>query len=190
MDHYLASKGFQHPVNQYGLRQAYEPFNGYEPFGTGTASLIVPVMDIDGAIHSLQFIAPDGQKRFYPGGKLKGHFYAIGLFDKPVKILITEGIATALTLYEDIGFPVIVAFNCGNLAAVAEAIRWKYADVDILICGDDDHTTEGNPGRTKAMEAAARCGGDWVLPDFSGLLRGPKDSDFNDLRRLQEACDE
>ena len=70
MDHYLASKGFQHPENQYGLRQAYEPFNGYEPFGTGTASLIVPVMDIDGTIHSLQFIAPDGRKRFYPGGKL------------------------------------------------------------------------------------------------------------------------
>ena len=186
MNHYLASKGFQHPVNQHGLRQACEPFNGYEPFGTGTASLIVPVMDIDGAIHSLQFIAPDGQKRFYPGGKLKGHFYAIGLFDKPVKILITEGIATALTLYEDTGFPVIVAFNAGNLVSVAESIRWKFTNVDILICGDDDHATEGNPGRAKAMEAAVRCGGDWVLPDFTGLPRGPKDTDFNDLRRLRE----
>jgi putative DNA primase/helicase len=57
---------------------------------------------------------------------------------------------------------------------------------DLLICGDDDHATEGNPGRAKAMEAAVRCGGDWVLPDFTGLPRGPKDTDFNDLRRLRE----
>ncbi len=36
-----------------------------------------------------------------------------------------------------------------------------------------------------AIEAAARCGGDWVLPDFTGLPRGPKDTDFNDLKQLQ-----
>ena len=101
------------------------------------------------------------------------------------KILIAEGVATALTLREDTGLPVITAFNANNLVPVAESIRWKYASVDILICGDDDHATEGNPGRTKAIEAAARCGGDWVLPDFSGLPRGEKDTDFNDLRQLR-----
>jgi putative DNA primase/helicase len=185
---YLTSKGLSSPISDYGLRQGKGSFGTYTPFGDNEVSLIVPSVDVDGTLHSLQFIAPDGQKRFYPCGKLKGHFYAIGLFDIPVKVLITEGIATALTLYEDTGFPVIAAFNCGNLAPVAEAIRWKYADVDILICGDDDHTTDGNPGRTKAIEAAARCGGDWVLPDFTGLPRGPKDTDFNDLRQLQRCA--
>jgi putative DNA primase/helicase len=183
---YLVSKGLQHPINEYGLRQDKEPFGNYIPFGSSKELLIIPAVDIDGAIYSLQFIAPDGRKRFYPGGKLKGYFCPIGLIDKPVKILICEGIATALTLYEDTGFPIIVAFNAGNLVSVAESIRWKYTNADILICGDDDHATEGNPGRAKAKEAACRCGGEWVLPIFTGLPRGPKDTDFNDLRQHRE----
>jgi putative DNA primase/helicase len=187
---YLISKGLLHPISDYGLRQAKEPLGSYIPFGSTDELLIVPAVDLEGDIHSIQIISPDGRKRFYPGGKLHAHFCPIGLIDKRVKILIAEGISTALTLFEDTGFPIIVAFNAGNLVSVAETIRWKYPEADILICGDDDHLTDGNPGRTKAMEAAARCGGDWVLPDFTGLPRGPKDSDFNDLRRLRESCHE
>jgi putative DNA primase/helicase len=176
-NHYLVSKGLQRSVDEYGLPQKKEPLGSYIPFGIGEALLIVPAVDIDGAIWSLQVIAPDGRKRFYPGGKLRGHFCPFGLQDAPEKILIAEGVATALTLF----------FNANNLVPVAESFRWKYPNTDILICGDDDHMTEGNPGRTKAIEAAVHCGGDWVLPDFSGLPRGPKDTDFNDLRRLREA---
>lgn len=188
MNPYLASKGLQHPVNEYGLRQEKEPFGGYVPFGSCESVLIVPAVDIDGNIHSVQFIAADSRKRFYPGGKLRGHFCPFGLKGEPEKILIAEGVATALTLFEDTGFPVIAAFNANNLAPVAESIRWKHPDTDILICGDDDHMTDGNPGRTKAKEAASHCGGDWVLPDFSGLLRGEKDTDFNDLRKLRRCA--
>ena len=187
---YLVSKGLHRSASDYGLRHGKEPFGSYTPFGPGVVSLIVPAVNIKGTIHSLQFIAPDGRKRFYPGGKLSGHFCPIRFIDKPVKFLICEGIATALTLFEDTGFPVIVAFNAGNLVSVAESIRLKYTNADILICGDDDHFTEGNPGRTRAREAAARCGGSWVTPDFTGLLRGPKDTDFNDLRQLKGGCHE
>jgi putative DNA primase/helicase len=187
-NHYLASKELQSLVSEYGMRQDFGPFNGYEPFNTNEVSLIVPATCIEGAIWSLQFIAGDGRKKFYPGGKLRGHFCPIGLHGEPEKILIAEGVATALTLQEDTGLPVIAAFNANNLVPVAESIRWKYTSVDILICGDDDHTTEGNPGRTKAIQAAARCGGDWVLPEFTGLPRGPKDTDFNDLRQLRRCA--
>jgi putative DNA primase/helicase len=186
VNHYLVSKGLHRPISEYELRQGKEPFGSYIPFGIGEALLIVPAVDINRAIWSLQVIAPDGRKRFYPGGKLRGHFCPFGLQDAPEKILIAEGVATALTLF-DTGFPVIAAFNANNLVPVAESIRWKYPNTNILICADDDHMTEGNPGCTKAVEAAARCGGDWVLPDFTGLPRGPKDTDFNDLRRLKEA---
>jgi putative DNA primase/helicase len=188
MNSYLASKGLTRLVSDYGWRQGKEPFGNYAPFGSSKNILIVPAVDIEGVINSLQFIAPDGRKRFYPGGKLRAHFCPIGLIDKPVKILIAEGAATAATLYEDTGFPVISAFNANNLAPVAESIRWKYPDTDILICGDDDHMTEGNPGKAKAIEAAVRCGGEWVLPDFTGLPRGPKDTDFNDLRQLRRCA--
>ena len=188
MNSYLASKRLRRSVDEYGLRQGHGPFLNYKPFDTIEVSLIIPVIDIDGAIWSLQYIAADGRKRFHPSGKLRGHFCPFGLQCEPEKILIAEGVATALTLREDTGLPVITAFNANNLVPVAESIRWKYASVDILICGDDDHTTEGNPGRTKAIEAAARCGGDWVLPDFSGLPRGEKDTDFNDLRQLRKCA--
>jgi putative DNA primase/helicase len=184
---YLTSKGLSPPISDYGLRQGKGSFGTYTPFGDNEVSLIVPSVDVDGTLHSLQFVSTGGRKRFYPGGKLKGHFCHFGLIDNPVKILIAEGVATALTLFEDSGFPVVAAFNCGNLAAVAETIRWKYFDTDILICADDDHTTEGNPGCAMAAEAAVRIGCDWVPPDFTGLPRGPKDTDFNDLKRLKEA---
>jgi putative DNA primase/helicase len=183
---YLVSKGLQHPINEYGLRQDKEPFGNYIPFGSSKELLIIPAVDIDGAIHSLQFIASDGRKRFYSGSKVGGHFCPFGLIDKPVKILICEGVATALTLFEDTSFPIIAAFNTGNLVPVAESIRWKFPHADILICGDDDHSKPVNVGKAKAIEAAVRCGGEWVPPDFTGLPRGPKDTDFNDLRRLRE----
>ena len=187
MNSYLESKGLHQPFSLHGLRESKDPFKGYEPFEPGEVSLLIPVLDVAGKVWSLQFISPDGEKRFFPGGKLGGHFFPIGLIDNPSKILITEGIATALTLHEDTQQAVIAAFNCGNLAPVAEQIRWKYPEVEILICGDNDHATEDNPGRTKAIEAAARCGGDWTIPDFTGLNPGPKDTDFNDLKRLKES---
>jgi len=185
---YLASKGLPRPISDYGLRRAKEPFGDYSPFDSSECALVVPVVDIVGAVRSLQFIAPDGEKRFYPSGKLRGHFCPIALTENPIKVLICEGIATALTLNGDSGLPVITAFNAGNLPAVAEAIRWKYPKAEILICGDDDHLTEGNPGATKAAEAAGRCGGDWVLPVFTGLPRGLKDTDFNDLQQLKRCA--
>ena len=48
---------------------------------------------------------------------------------------------------------------------------------------DDDWKTEGNPGLTKAKEAAEGAEGYLAIPRFSSN-RGDKDTDFNDLQRL------
>jgi putative DNA primase/helicase len=176
------------PVNQHPYLKAKQ-VQGYRLRVNEAGILLIPVTDGE-HIHSLQYIQPDGGKMFLPGGKVKGHFYPIGMADMPERILICEGVATGLTLYEDMQCPVIVAFNAGNLAPVAESIRWKYPESGILICGDNDHATERNPGRTEAMKAAVRCFGDWTVPDFTGLNAGPKDTDFNDLSRLKEASHE
>lgn len=40
--------------------------------------LVVPLQDIDGGIHSVEFIAPDGAKRYLAGGAKKGHFAVVG----------------------------------------------------------------------------------------------------------------
>ena len=146
--------------------------------------LLVPVTDGEG-IHSLQTINSDGDKWFLPGGKVQGHFYPIGLEGTPKDLFICEGIATALTIYQLHKTPVIVAFNAKNLIPVAELMRWRYPDAGIVIAGDNDHSTPGNPGKAAAELAAIRSNSSWIVPDFTGLPFAEKDTDYNDLAILR-----
>jgi putative DNA primase/helicase len=147
--------------------------------------LLVPVLGPNGAVQSLQTISPDGYKKFLPGGKITGGFFAIGQ-DREGPLAICEGLATGLSLYEATGFTTMVAFNTGNLKTVAELARERYPHRAIIICGDDDCQTEGNPGRTKATEAARAVNGLLALPAFNEGLSG---TDFNDLHQSQGDCD-
>lgn len=122
-------------------------------------SLVIPARDADGRLHTLQFIGPDGDKRFLTGGRIKGCYCAIG---RPADtLLLAEGFATAATLYEATGHATACAFNAGNLAPVARALRAKFPTLRIVICADNDIATPGNPGLTKAWEAARAVRG-WV----------------------------
>lgn len=141
-------------------------------------ALVVPVRDIDGKLHSLQFIDADGGKRFLSGGRVKGCYFSIG---KPNGVLcICEGFATGATIREATGHAAAVAFNSGNLRPVAEALRTKYPDLTLIVCADDDHRTDGNPGLSKAKEAAQAVGARLVAPDF-GDDRPDGATDFNDM---------
>jgi putative DNA primase/helicase len=158
---YLASKGIEtHGAHQHGAR------------------LIVPMRDTAGVLHSVQVIGASGDKRFFPGGRMTGMYYAIG---KPNGLLcISEGFATGSSINEATGHAVAVAFTAGNLDPVARALRAKYPDLRIVVCADDDYCTAGNPGVTKAIEAAAAVDGLVALPDF-GSDRPDGATDFNDL---------
>ena len=163
----------------------YLSAKGVRPHGVrieANHTLLIPMRDAEGRLHSLQAIAPDGSKRFMPGGKVKGCYHAIG---RPSgKLAICEGYATGATIHEDTGHAVAVAFNSGNLLPVAQALRGKYPCLTLVICADDDWKTEGNPGMTAATAAARAVGGLLAVPNFDGLPRGDKDTDFNDLHRL------
>ena len=50
----------------------------------------------------------------------------------------------------------------------------------LIVCGDDDHLTNGNPGLTKATEAARSVGGILAVPEF-GDDRPVSATDFNDM---------
>jgi putative DNA primase/helicase len=52
--------------------------------------------------------------------------------------------------------------------------------MDIIICADDDAETKGNPGITKAAEAALAVSGKVAKPDF-GIARPEGATDFNDV---------
>ena len=40
--------------------------------------LVVPLRDASGELHSLQFIAGDGDKKFSPGGRVTGCYFGVG----------------------------------------------------------------------------------------------------------------
>lgn len=161
---------------------AYLQRKRIKPHGARLADdgrLIVPVR-IGGELASLQFIAGDGEKRFLPGGRVAGGYCGLGKPDGAAALCIAEGFATAATIREATGLPAAVAFNAGNLAAVARALRERFPALPLIVCADDDYRTDGNPGRTKATEAARAVGGIVALPDF-GEGRPEGATDWNDF---------
>ena len=159
-DHpYLVAKS----VNAYGIRQL-------------GGKLLVPLRDTDGHLHGLQWIAADGTKLFGAGTAKTGHYHVIGAAPGDV-LAICEGYATGATVHAATGWPVAVAIDAGNLKPVALALRQKYPDLLLLICADNDRNTEGNPGMSRAREAAAVVGGIVIAPAFTAAKQG---TDWND----------
>jgi putative DNA primase/helicase len=159
---YLAHKG----VKAHGIRQ------------DGNV-LLIPLRDTAGILHSLQTIAPDGDKRFR--GRMRGCYHAIG---KPLgRVIVCEGYATGASIYEATGEAVAVGFNAGNLMPVALALHKAYPELVLLLAADDDHRTEGNPGLSAARNTALAVGGLVAVPQFPAG-RPAKATDFNDLAAL------
>ncbi len=160
---YLKRKG----VHAYGLRLLRD-------------SLMVPLFDTAELIHGMQFIGPDGDKMFKTGTVKLGHYFPIG---KPTRrtLLICEGYATGASLHEATGYAVAVAFDAGNLKPVAAALRQKYPDFRLIVCGDNDQWGEINTGAIKATEAARAVAGMLTIADFQDTTDKP--TDFNDLLR-------
>ena len=132
--------------------------------------LLIPARDANGTLHTLQFISPDGSKRFLSGGRIAGCYYAMG---RPAgSLLLCEGYATAATVFQATGEATAVAFNAGNLPTVARALRAKFPRLRIVVCADNDAATPGNPGLTKATEAARAVGGFVAVPRFEGVRHG------------------
>ena len=149
-------------------------------------SLVVPLYDIDGNFKSIQFISPDGTKKFLSGTPVKGAFFSIAKDvlqpDSPENareytIFVCEGMATGATIYELTSMPTFTAMNCGNIFAVAQALK-KYSQHKITIMADNDHKTEGNPGLKAAYHAKNTLNLYGVIyPDFADEDEG---TDWND----------
>jgi putative DNA primase/helicase len=145
--------------------------------------LILPIYNIDGELCSLQSIDPKGNKKFLPGGLIKSNFISIPGPKEENISLVCEGFVTGITSALATGYPAFCALNCGNLKAVAEALHKRMPNIKIIVLADDDHATAGNPGLTKAREAAQKIGAALVVPRF----RDPdhRGTDFNDLAQAE-----
>lgn len=182
--------------------------------GLGThmhgGSLIVPAYK-EGAISTLQFISNDGDKRFLKGGDIQGAYGSIG--KDTSRIYISEGYASADAVYQAVKPYVSVwAFTATNLRPVADILRLKYPNAELIIAADndqwqklqptDEHRVhvgvwhEKNTGIVKGLDTSRAVEAKIIWPDFAAddEKRG---TDFNDylvsygkdmlLKRLEEA---
>jgi len=177
---YLRKKRlYEYGTKQIAITQARDIVPNL-PNGLEGHVLLIPLRDSTGTLHSVQCITETGVKRFLTGTCKQGSYFSIG---KPDQVLcIAEGFATAASIYQATRYAVAVAFDAGNLLAVAQTIRAKFPDITLVICADDDLNTPNNPGLSKAHEAAQAVNGKVAVPDF-GDTRPDKATDFNDLHQ-------
>lgn len=148
--------------------------------------LLVPLRTAAGKLSSVQAILPEPRggrdKDFLKGGAKKGAYFPMGDLDASEVILIAEGYATAATLHEATGYASVMTCDAGNLATVTVALRALYPHPKtIMICGDNDRHTEGNPGKKAALAASKKAKARVCLPAFADDEEG---SDFNDLAAM------
>lgn len=138
-------------------------------------SLVLPVMDLDGRIHSLQFIDAAGGKKLLTGGRMAGNLIPVaGRMPGASRVLICEGWATGCTLADiEPDALVLAAIAAGNLRAVAVEARRRWRDAEIVVCCDRD------PAGIRYGRAAAIAAGALVAaPEFP---EGAEGTDYNDL---------
>lgn len=140
-------------------------------------SVVVPLRDEAGTLWSLQVINGKGTKLFPKYSRKAGCFHVMPLVEMNT-IAIGEGYATVASVREAMGWAGVVAIDAGNLPAVARTVRALYPEARIVLVGDDDTETAGNPGRSRAEAAAAEIG---ALAAFPVLANGAA-GDWNDLR--------
>ena len=150
--------------------------------------LAVALMNVDDKFMSIQWISPDGEKRFFPNAPTSGAFYSFGLEKLQKKkdsfLFLGEGyctMATAFYLAQE-NVPCVAAMNCGNLMTVAKALKDKYPEARIVILADNDHNNKDNPGITAAQKVVKSlnlpvC----VSPEFQDNEDG---TDWNDYYLL------
>ena len=166
------------PDHDYFKRKKINPYIARQIGDT----IVLPVYCADSdSLSSIQRITPDGDKKFLSGGKTGGCYCKIE--GDSETIYIVEGYATGATVAEATGAEVYVAFNANNLMEVASEVRDRYPDSAVVICGDDDAWTNGNPGRSKATSAADENCCEVIFPFFKDTLTKP--TDFNDLHCLE-----
>lgn len=180
---YAQNKGLNEAAMS-GIRQ-----NEYN----GKKQLIIPLYS-DKKLVNVQTIDEDGNKSFLSGGQKQGAYTIIGdLKQNQNGIVLAEGFATAASVHQATGKPVIVAFDAGNLRAVSEKlIDVLPKDVPVYFAADNDPS---HTGEHKAQAAAEVWGkrAKIMLPEFTptqiqqyqqekGVDKVP--TDFNDLHKL------
>lgn len=165
--------------------------------------LVIPMLryDLDRAqaLKGVQTIRDDGTKKFTYGMAKPGTACRLGLSVVGDPVFVCEGYATGMSIRMALErrYAVFVAFDAYNLPVVVEAVYQAVAGSPIVICADDDYKTAikgipNNVGRIQsqiAQDSVMDAGARLVVRTFpvfrKETARGIKDTDFNDLHRLE-----
>lgn len=194
-DHpYLVRKGLAGDVE--GLRQDKR------------GNLLVPRRDANGELWNIERILPEktesGKDKFTlsrsvdgerKGGRVEALYTVFGDLDAAGPLAISTGIATAKSVRRATGWTTVGVGSDSNLLVVAQAMRQRFPERELIIAGDNDIRLESrlsaqgvpmeNQGRTKAEAAAEAVRGTAAIPPFPG---NASDSDWNDYERLHGAA--
>ncbi|KWF91487.1 DNA replication protein [Burkholderia cepacia] len=158
----------------------YTPATEEEPL-TGRV-LVVPVWN--GPISTLELIDEHGRKSSLAGGVKKGGYWmtepALVPANESSLILIAEGMATALSASRATNWFAVAALSSGNLVLVAQSLRERYPDADLIVLG------ELGSGEAQARLAAEAAQARVAWPEFAADARinDKVPNDFSDMAVL------
>lgn len=158
---------------------------GVSAWGLGRGrdgGIVVPARNSAGLLTQLQFINAEGEKKFLSGPGVVGSFHLIGTIADELPLVFAEGYATAASIHEATGWPVVTCFNANNLVEVGKRLRPIYPKHQFIFAADDDHEKKRNTGREVVTAAATRLKGQAVFPRFNDPSGR---TDFNDVHAEQ-----
>nr|QLG00786.1 hypothetical protein [Leclercia adecarboxylata] len=152
--------------------------------------LVIPFSNAQGQIRSYQRIPLTGGKdaRILKDSEKTGNWFAMGTPQNGQPLLFAEGYATAASLHESTGLPVLMTIDAGNMIAAGQNARAVWPDSPFIFCADNDHHLKNpqtgepeNKGILSAEKAAELTGGKVITPDFTDEEKAATLTDFNDL---------
>ncbi|EJB8470180.1 TOPRIM and DUF927 domain-containing protein [Enterobacter hormaechei] len=131
-------------------------------------AILLPLVDNTGAVTAAQTITSSGEKRLVLDSAKRGAFHTIKVSEQPQEVILAEGLATALSVHLVCPDALTVcAIDAGNLLPVAQVMRQRHPDAQIIIAADNDYhegdaeTGATNTGKKSAEKAALSVAG-WV----------------------------
>lgn len=172
-------------------------------------SLLIPLKDENGKLWSVQRIFPNGDKiigiiktkeekeqGIEYSAKKSGCFHIVGAksLEHCKEFIITEGFATAATIYKALNKPVIMGVDAGNLLKIVESLKNKFQNTPITLIADNDRKRElkglSNVGVESAKEIQQKFSDiKVIIPKISDQEAEQGMSDFNDIY-LKKGLDE
>ncbi|WP_144142645.1 DUF927 domain-containing protein [Paraburkholderia sp. BCC1884] len=157
---------------------------GYTPAASGerlVGRILIAPVEVDGALSTIEMIDESGRKAALKGGIKSAGFWSTAPLDGARKILVAEGIATAMSAAACTGLPAVAALSCGNLRKACESLGRMYMNASLTVLAD-----LGN-GEADARKAAEAVGASLAVPTFGGKT-SDQSTDFNDMHLYRGAA--